>query len=160
MPFKPTVVHSSICLRVSEKPRWIFTEAVERLPNKTLVRGAELLRRCCSVLVLWRLHCWGVCVLDVCCWVVVGGGGMLACFLTLPLRQWHPGHIQVLSDLQQALGEGPLIANHAYGPPHDLFAAGSVSFAMIEGFGPNNASVNQLRFVNPLFASLFPSLPR
>ena len=36
------------------------------------------------------------------------------------------------------------MANHAFGPPHDNMVAGSVSFAMIEGFGPNNASIGQL----------------
>lgn len=50
----------------------------------------------------------------------------------------------MLTDLQKALGEGPLIANHAYGPPHDPMEAGSVSFSMIEGFGANNASIQQL----------------
>ena len=58
---------------------------------------------------------------------------------------YFAGHVQVLTELQAALGEGPLIANHAYGPPHDAMAAGSVSFAMIEGFGANNESINQLR---------------
>jgi hypothetical protein len=43
----------------------------------------------------------------------------------------------MLTDLQRALGEGPLIANHAYGPPHDLVQPGPANsnFAMIEGFG-------------------------
>jgi len=54
------------------------------------------------------------------------------------------GHVQVLTELQAALGDGPLIANHAYGPPHDPLKAGAVSFSMIEGFGPNNASISQL----------------
>ena len=30
------------------------------------------------------------------------------------------------------------------GPPHDNLAPGAVSFSMIEGFGPNNASIQQL----------------
>ena len=34
----------------------------------------------------------------------------------------------MLTDLQTALGEGPVIANHAYGPPHDNMVKGSVSF--------------------------------
>jgi hypothetical protein len=54
------------------------------------------------------------------------------------------GHVKVLTDLQTALGDGPLVANHAYGPPHDAMKPGSVSFAMIEGFGANNASIQQL----------------
>ena len=58
---------------------------------------------------------------------------------------YFAGHVQVLTELQTALGAGPLIANHAYGPPHDAMAAGTVSFAMIEGFGANNESINQLR---------------
>ena len=60
-------------------------------------------------------------------------------------RAYFNGHVQVLTDLQAALGDGPLIANHAYGPPHDAMLPGSVSFSMIEGFGPNNASITQLR---------------
>lgn len=54
------------------------------------------------------------------------------------------GHVKVLTDLQTALGQGPVIANHAYGPPHDNMLPGSVSFSMIEGFGPNNASIQEL----------------
>ena len=38
----------------------------------------------------------------------------------------------------------PVIANHAYGPPHDNMIAGSVSFAMIETFGANNQSIKLL----------------
>lgn len=60
------------------------------------------------------------------------------------LQAYNEGHIKVLTDLQAALGQGPLIANHAFGPPHDLMMPGSVSFAMIEGFAPNNASIQQL----------------
>ena len=30
------------------------------------------------------------------------------------------------------------------GPPHDNLGPGAVSFSMIEGFGPNNASIQQL----------------
>ena len=52
---------------------------------------------------------------------------------------------QVLTELQAALGDGPLIANHAYGPPHDAMVPGSVAFSMIEGFGPSNKSINELR---------------
>ena len=54
------------------------------------------------------------------------------------------GHVQVLTDLQTALGEGPVIANHAYGPPHDNMMVGSVSFAMNEFFSANNASINEM----------------
>ena len=54
------------------------------------------------------------------------------------------GHVQVLTDLQTAIGDGPVIANHAYGPPHDNMVAGSVSFAMIETFGANNQSIKEL----------------
>eukprot|EP00040_Diaphanoeca_grandis_P023282 m.126363 g.126363 ORF g.126363 m.126363 type:complete len:490 (-) comp29198_c2_seq1:160-1629(-) len=61
------------------------------------------------------------------------------------LQAYFHGHIKVLTDLQTALGEGPLIANHAYGPPHDDFVAGSVNFAMIEGFGANVPSIQQLQ---------------
>ena len=52
---------------------------------------------------------------------------------------------QVLTELQAALGDGPLIANHAYGPPHDAMVPGSVAFSMIEGFSPSNKSINELR---------------
>lgn len=45
------------------------------------------------------------------------------------------GHVQMLRDLQTAVGAGPIIANHAYGPPHDPVLPGYVSFSMIEGFG-------------------------
>ena len=34
-------------------------------------------------------------------------------------KAYAAGHVQVLTDLQTAIGEGPVIANHAYGPPHD-----------------------------------------
>jgi hypothetical protein len=54
------------------------------------------------------------------------------------------GHVKVLTDLQTALGEGPLIANHAYGPPHDPMQPGSVDFAMMEFFYANNASIQSL----------------
>ena len=59
-------------------------------------------------------------------------------------KAYFEGHIQVLTELQTALGEGPVIANHAYGPPHDAMVPGSVSFSMIESFGANNRSINQL----------------
>ena len=59
-------------------------------------------------------------------------------------KAYAAGHVKVLTDLQTAIGEGPVVANHAYGPPHDNMLKGSVSFDMIEGFGPNNASINQL----------------
>jgi hypothetical protein len=58
---------------------------------------------------------------------------------------YQAGHVQMLTDLQTAIGEGPVIANHAWGPPHDPVKAGAVSFAMIESFGANNASISQLR---------------
>jgi hypothetical protein len=57
---------------------------------------------------------------------------------------YFAGHLAVMAELQGALGEGPLVANHAYGPPHDAVAAGSVSFSMIEFFKADNASVNAL----------------
>jgi hypothetical protein len=53
----------------------------------------------------------------------------------------------MLRDLQQELGAGPLVANHAYGPPHDPMGPGAVSFSMIEGFGASygyNLSINEL----------------
>jgi hypothetical protein len=37
---------------------------------------------------------------------------------------YFQGHIKVLTDLQTAVGEGPVVANHAYGPPHDLMVPG------------------------------------
>lgn len=61
------------------------------------------------------------------------------------LLAYEKGHIQMLADLQAAIGDGPVIANHAYGPPHDNMYAGSVNFAMIEGFGSNRDSIEQLR---------------
>eukprot|EP01043_Picozoa_sp_COSAG02_P085084 COSAG02_NODE_22795_length_740_cov_0.758190_2_plen_148_part_00 len=52
--------------------------------------------------------------------------------LTATQRQaYAAGHVQVLAELQAALGEGPLIANHASGPPHDNMVPGSVSFSML-----------------------------
>mmetsp|Transcript_20270 Transcript_20270/g.60557 ORF Transcript_20270/g.60557 Transcript_20270/m.60557 type:complete len:411 (+) Transcript_20270:74-1306(+) len=55
------------------------------------------------------------------------------------------GHIQMLKDLQTAIGDGPVIANHAYGPPHDPLLPGYVNFCMIEGFGANGGSIEQLQ---------------
>jgi hypothetical protein len=37
------------------------------------------------------------------------------------------GHVKVLTDLQTAIGAGPVIANHAYGPPHDNMATGEMA---------------------------------
>lgn len=54
------------------------------------------------------------------------------------------GRVQALTDLQSALGDGPLIANHAMGPPHDLFVPGSVKFGMIESFHASNSSIQDL----------------
>lgn len=61
-------------------------------------------------------------------------------------KAFAAGHIQMLLDLQHALGDGPLIANHAYGPPHDAALPGSAHFAMIEGFAsqPLNLSIQEL----------------
>lgn len=39
----------------------------------------------------------------------------------------------MLSDLQAILGDGPVVGNGAYGPPHD---EAEISFAMIEEFSP------------------------
>ena len=41
-------------------------------------------------------------------------------------QAYFDGHVKVLTDLQTAIGEGPVIANHAYGPPHDALKAGYV----------------------------------
>ena len=60
------------------------------------------------------------------------------------IQAYAAGHVQVLTDLQKALGDGPLVANHASGPPHDNMVAGSVSFAMLESFGASNKSINDL----------------
>merc|ERR1711939_361128 len=57
---------------------------------------------------------------------------------------YNKGHVQVLTDLQRALGDGPLIANHAWGPPHDALVPGTVNFAMIESFKANNKSIQEL----------------
>jgi len=78
-----------------------------------------------------------------------GGTGGAACRYKLnisdeKLSTYFDGHIQMLKDLQKAIGEGPIIANHAYGPPHDSIIAGDANFAMIEGFGANNESIKQL----------------
>ena len=42
-------------------------------------------------------------------------------------QAYAAGHVKVLADLQAAIGEGPVIANHAYGPPHDNMAKGERS---------------------------------
>ena len=42
-------------------------------------------------------------------------------------KAYAEGHVKVLTDLQSAIGEGPVIANHAYGPPHDNLAKGTWS---------------------------------
>lgn len=60
------------------------------------------------------------------------------------LAAYAAGHVQVLTDLQKAIGEGPVIANHACGPPHDNLVAGAVSFAQLENFEANNGSIQQL----------------
>eukprot|EP01043_Picozoa_sp_COSAG02_P052848 COSAG02_NODE_5757_length_4062_cov_12.533687_2_plen_387_part_00 len=57
---------------------------------------------------------------------------------------YKAGRVKVLTDLQTALGAGPLIANHAFGPPHDLMVPGSVSFAMNEFFLANNESIQTI----------------
>ena len=41
-------------------------------------------------------------------------------------KAYAEGHVKVLTDLQAAIGEGPVIANHAYGPPHDNMAKGKL----------------------------------
>ena len=33
-------------------------------------------------------------------------------------KAYAAGHVAVLTDLQKALGEGPLVANHGFGSPH------------------------------------------
>ena len=48
-------------------------------------------------------------------------------------QEYEAGHITMLSDLQTILGNGPVIGNGAYGPPHDQ---ADISFAMIEEFSP------------------------
>jgi len=60
------------------------------------------------------------------------------------VEAYNKGHVQVLKDAQRALGNGPLIANHAWGPPHDAFVSGTVNFAMIESFKANNKSIQEL----------------
>ena len=55
------------------------------------------------------------------------------------------GHVQVLTELQHRLGDGPVIANHAYGPPLSNLGPGAVGFSMIESFGPNNNSIHELQ---------------
>ena len=42
---------------------------------------------------------------------------------------------------QKAVGDGPIVANHAYGPPHDLMLKGSVTFAMDEFWTANKANI-------------------
>jgi hypothetical protein len=61
-------------------------------------------------------------------------------------RAYFAGHLQVIADLQRAIGDGPVIANHAFGPPHDAVERGAVSFAMNEFFKADNASINSLRW--------------
>jgi len=53
------------------------------------------------------------------------------------------GHYQVLQDLQSAIGQGPLISNHAYGPPHDNLTG--VRASMIEGCSPSESSIKDLQ---------------
>ena len=63
------------------------------------------------------------------------------------IAAYEAGHYKMITDLQRKLGDGPLVANHAYGPPHDPMKAGSVSFSMIEGFGASygyNLSIQEL----------------
>lgn len=79
--------------------------------------------------------------------VPCGGAGAKPCHMNISgtkAAAYAAGHVQVLTDLQTALGEGPVIANHAYGAPHDNMAAGSVGFAMDEFFNADNASINTL----------------
>jgi hypothetical protein len=63
------------------------------------------------------------------------------------IKEYEAGHYKMITDLQKKLGAGPLVANHAYGPPHDPMGAGTVSFSMIEGFGASygyNLSITEL----------------
>ena len=55
------------------------------------------------------------------------------------------GQLAMQAELQAAIGDGPVVSNHAYGPPHDsLSAKTKVTFAMIEGIGPDNQSIQQM----------------
>ena len=48
-------------------------------------------------------------------------------------KQYMDGHTTMLNDLQTALGDGPVVGNGAYGPPHDET---SISMAQLEEFSP------------------------
>ena len=52
------------------------------------------------------------------------------------------GHNQMMSQLQQRLGQGVVIANHGFGYPHDNITG--VSFAMHEFFTASNQSIQEL----------------
>ena len=52
---------------------------------------------------------------------------------TAQARAYEDGHIQMLNDLQATLGDGPVVGNGAYGPPHDRT---NISFAQLEEFSP------------------------
>ena len=52
---------------------------------------------------------------------------------TAQAQEYEAGHITMLSDLQVTLGDGPVVGNGAYGPPHDQAA---IAFAMLEEFSP------------------------
>ena len=55
--------------------------------------------------------------------------------------EYSVGHAKVLTEVQNAVA-GPIICNHAYGPPHDNTTV--CRGAMIEGFSRNNASIAEL----------------
>ena len=52
---------------------------------------------------------------------------------TAQAKEYMDGHITMLNDLQIILGDGPVIGNGAYGPPHDRT---SISMAQLEEFSP------------------------
>jgi hypothetical protein len=50
---------------------------------------------------------------------------------TAQAQAYEDGHITMLNDLQATLGDGPVVGNGAYGPPHDRT---NISFAQLEEF--------------------------
>ena len=46
--------------------------------------------------------------------------------------QYAKGRLSTLVELQKAVPNGPIIANHAYGPPFDNVTVGMANAAMLE----------------------------
>lgn len=72
--------------------------------------------------------------------------GFMSSLDEVTAQRYMAGRQLMLKELQQAVGAGPIVANHAFGPPHDNISAGTgVNFAMIEGFAPNAENLGYLQ---------------